>query len=88
MTKEVVPMTTLELKALSVKVLEWVNRYDIEKSFYEDLFKEHEKNQKFIEDNPAHFHSKKEYDEACCLSAFIIICLLARINEINSSCDQ
>lgn len=62
-----------KLRELSVKVEEWACRYDIEKVH------------KFIEENPAHFQSNKKHNEAYCLSGFIIICLLARLNEISDS---
>lgn len=81
-------ITLEKLRDLSVKAEEWSCRYDIEKEIYEDFLKEHEKVHKFIEDNPTHFASEKEHNEACCLSSFIIVCLLARINEINDSEDS
>lgn len=77
-----------KLKELSIKVEEWANRYDIEKSFYEDLYSEHVKTHKFIETNPTYFQSKKDHTEALCLSGYISLCLLARINEINETEDH
>lgn len=64
------------------------NRYDIEKSVYEDLYREHEKVHQFIEKNPSYFQSKEEHNAAFCLSGYIIICLLARINEMNEFDDH
>lgn len=78
-------ITLLELKKLSVKVEELVSRYDIDRIVYEDLYREHERVHLFIENNLAHFQSKEEHGEAFCLSSYIGICLLARINEINES---
>lgn len=76
------------LKELSAKVEDWVNRYDIEKTVYEDLYRKHERVHRLIEDNPTHFQSKEEHNEACCISGYINICLLARINEMNESDDH
>ncbi len=80
-------ITLTALKELSVKVEEWVGRYDIERSVFEELYRAHEKVHQYIESNPAHFQSKEEHNEAFCLSGYISICLLARINEINESDD-
>jgi hypothetical protein len=74
-------ITLVKLKELSIKVEEWISRYDIEKSVYEDLCKEHQEISKFIEENPGHFQSKKEHTEAICTNSYIIICLMARIGE-------
>lgn len=78
-------VTLAQLKDLSVKVEEWSGRYDIEKSVYEDLYLEHVKVHQFIENNPAHFKSNEEHNEAFCLSGYISICLLSRINEFNDN---
>lgn len=80
-------ITLASLKELSVKVEEWTDRYDVEESVYRDLLLECEGIQRFIGDNPAHFQSQEEHNEAYCLSCYIIICLLARINEMNESDD-
>lgn len=76
-------ITLAQPKELSVKVEDWGGRYDIEKNVYEDLYLEHGKVHQFIENNPAHFQSM----EAFCLSGYIIICLLVRINEMSESDD-
>ncbi len=74
-----------QLKELSNKVEELVNRYDVAKEVYEDLYQEQLTVHRYIEENPGAFKSKDNYAEAYCLNGYIILCLLARINECNDN---
>lgn len=73
------------LKELSVKVEGWVNRYDIDKSFYEDLYDAQISVRSHIVAHENTYKSPHEYDAMLCLSSYIIVCLLSRINEINET---
>lgn len=74
------------LEEFSLKVEGLVQRYDIEKTVYDDLHKEYEDLSELILKNPQMYKNEQEHNRAITLSRFIVLCLLLRINEFSEAC--
>lgn len=79
MTQASVP----NLIALTSKVEELIYRDDVLQNVIADFLKGHELVHHFILANKDHYMNAEEHTEAICLSSYVMICLLTRINELN-----